>query len=129
WRPLAEKQTIGIAMDPLTPPEGSTRGAFDLRSLAGDAGLVIGAALAANLLNYAFHFIISRRLGPDDYGTLTAMLAIAAMTGVIGAALSSVALQETAQLWVRHRDDHIREFVRYAAPAVLGVAAAVRIGL
>ena len=50
------------------PCNGSTRrrpyrpheGAFDLRGLAGDAGLVIGAALAANLLNYAFHFIVSQ---------------------------------------------------------------------
>ena len=113
----------------MTPLGSPPRGTFDLRSLAGDAGLVIGGALAANLLNYAFHFIVSRRLGPDDYGTLTAMLAIAAMTGVIGAALSSVALQETAKLWVRHRDDHIGEFVRHAAPAVLGVAAALGIGL
>jgi O-antigen/teichoic acid export membrane protein len=116
-------------MDAMTPLGRPARGAFDLRSLAGDAGLVIGGALVANLLNYVFHFIISRRLGPDDYGTLTALLAIAAMTGVIGAALSSVALQETAKLWVRHRDDHIGEFVRHAVPAVVGISAALWIGL
>jgi O-antigen/teichoic acid export membrane protein len=112
-------------MDPVTPPVGSARGAFDLRGLAGDAGLVIGAALAANLLNYAFHFIVSRRLGPDQYGTLTALIAIAALVGVIGAALNGVAVQESAKLWVGHRDDHIAAFVRHAAPAALGVAAAV----
>jgi O-antigen/teichoic acid export membrane protein len=112
-------------MESMTPLARSARGAFDLRSLAGDAGLVIGGALAANLLNYVFHFVISRRLGPDDYGTLTALLAIAAMTGPIGASLSSVALQETAKLWVRHRDDHIGEFVRHASPAVFGIAAAL----
>src|SRR5450755_181176 len=116
-------------MDDPTPLVRPARGAFDLRSLAGDAGLVIGGALVANLLNYVFHFVISRRLGPDDYGTLTALLAIAAMTGVIGAALSSVGLQETAKLWVRHRDDHIGEFVRHAAPAVVGIAAALWIGM
>jgi O-antigen/teichoic acid export membrane protein len=110
-------------MESMTPLGRSARGAFDLRSLAGDAGLVIGGALAANLLNYVFHFVISRRLGPDDYGTLTALLAIAAMTGPIGASLSSVALQETAKLWVRHRDDHIGEFVRHASPAVFSIAA------
>jgi O-antigen/teichoic acid export membrane protein len=116
-------------MDSMTPLGRSARGSFDLRSLAGDAGLVIGGALAANLLNYVFHFVISRRLGPDDYGTLTALLAIAAMTGPIGASLSSVALQETAKLWVRHRDDHIGEFARHAAPAVLGIAAALWVAL
>ena len=47
----------------MTPLGRPARGAFDLRSLAGDAGLVLGGALVANLLNYVFHFIISRRLG------------------------------------------------------------------
>jgi O-antigen/teichoic acid export membrane protein len=116
-------------MDDPTPLVRPARGAFDLRSLAGDAGLVIGGALVANLLNYVFHFVISRRLGPDDYGTLTALLAIAAMTGVIGAALSSVGLQETAKLWVGHRDYDISAFVRHGLPAVVGVATVLGLGL
>jgi O-antigen/teichoic acid export membrane protein len=116
-------------MDPVTPPVGAARGAFDLRGLVGDAGLVIGAALAANLLNYAFHFIVSRRLGPDQYGTLTALIAIAALVGVIGSALNGVAVQEAARLWVDHRDDDIGAFVRYAAPAAFGVAAVVAAGI
>jgi len=114
-------------MDPVTPSVPTARGAFDLRGLAGDAGLVIGAALAANLLNYAFHFIVSRRLGPEQYGTLTALLAIAALVGVVGTALNGVAVQEAAALWVDHRDDDIGAFVRHAARGAFGVALGVAV--
>jgi stage V sporulation protein B len=112
-------------MEEQVPPIAIVRGAFDLRRLAGDAGLVIGSALAANVINYVFHFTISRRLGPDDYGTLTAFLAIAVMIGVIGSSLNTVALQETARLWVSHRDDQIGEFVRHTAAPVFGIAALI----
>src|ERR1022692_3896212 len=51
----ASRRQLPREMEALTPLGRPERGAFDLRSLAGDAGLVIGGALAANLLNYAFH--------------------------------------------------------------------------
>ncbi len=116
-------------MESAPPPGGLIRGSFDLRTLAGDAGLAIGGALAANLVNYVFHFVISRRLGPDDYGTLTALLAIAALVGVIASALNTVALQETARLWVGHRDEHVTSFVRHTALAVIGIAIAIGLAL
>jgi len=111
------------------PRPVTARGEFDLRKLAGEAGLVVGSALLANLIGYLFHFIISRRIGPDQYGTLVAMLAIFGIIGVIGQALNNVAVQETAKLWVLHRDDHIAAFVRHAAPAALGVGAVVGLGI
>ena len=43
---------------------------FSLQRIGGDAAIIVGGSLLANAFNYLFHFLISRRLGPDAYGTL-----------------------------------------------------------
>ncbi|HXM19301.1 MAG TPA: hypothetical protein VN934_10910 [Candidatus Tumulicola sp.] len=101
------------------------RGAFTLRSLASDAGLAIGGALVANVFNYVYHFVLSRRLGPDDYGTLATLLAAISMVGVIGNSVSMVAMQESAKLWAVGVERRVGAFVRHTGLAALGVGAAM----
>ncbi|MBC5808515.1 MAG: hypothetical protein DLM53_10725 [Candidatus Eremiobacter antarcticus] len=101
------------------------RGSFDLRRFSSDAVLVIGAALVANVFSYAFHFILSRRLGPDHYGTLATMIAISGMLGVLGSAVGTVAMQETARMWASHLDRRIAPFVRRTGLSVLALAGLV----
>jgi len=62
----------------------AARGRFHWPTFAADATLVSGGALAANLLNYVYHFALSRRLGPDAYGSLATLLAMTMVVGVIG---------------------------------------------
>jgi len=112
-----------IAVQAVAVP--SARGDFALRSFAGDAGLVLGGALVANAFNYLYHFTLSRRLGPDGYGTLTTILAIGAIVGVVGSSVSVVAMQESARLWAQHLDARIVQFVRRGALSALALAAAV----
>ena len=113
-----------VAVQPVAVP---ARGAFHLRTFAGDASLVIGSAILANAFNYLYHFVLSRRLGPDAYGTLATLLAIAAIVGVVGTSISTVALQETARMWAARADDCIAPFVRRVGPAALAVAAATAV--
>jgi len=101
----------------LAGPEGRgdqapVRGRFHWQSFAADALLVSGGGLAANVINYAFHFVLSRSLGPDAYGSLAALLAIVMVVGVIGTSVGTAAMQRTARLWAAHRDDAIGEVSR-----------------
>lgn len=105
------------------------RGAFNLRRFSFSAVLVVGSALVANMFSYAFHFVLSRKLGPDQYGTLATVMAIAGIFGVLGSSVGTVAMQETARLWSAHLDSHIPHFVRQTGKFVLGFGAIIALAL
>jgi len=86
------------------------RGGFHWPTFAADAALVWGGGLLANVLNYVYHFVLSRALGPDSYGSLATLLAITMIVGVLGSSVGTLAMQETARLWVTHRDGAIPAF-------------------
>lgn len=118
-------------VDAIEAEPSPARAAFNLRGFATEAGLVIGGALIANVLNYAFHFILSRRLGPDAYGTLVTLLGIAAIVGVLGTSIGVVAMQETARMWAARHDRRIAPFVRRTIPLALlvGLGAGLLVAL
>jgi O-antigen/teichoic acid export membrane protein len=101
------------------------RSGFSLASIGSDAAIVIGGTSIANVFNYLFHFMISRRLGPDGYGTLATIAAAAMIVGVMGSTVAIVAMQDTAKLWGLGNDAGVAPFVRRVAPAAAGVALAV----
>jgi O-antigen/teichoic acid export membrane protein len=100
----------------IEPDNGTTdespRGLFHWPTFAADALLVSGGALFANLLNFVFHFALSRALGPDRYGSLATLLAMTMIVGVVGSSIGTVAMQETARLWALRRDETIVAFGR-----------------
>jgi O-antigen/teichoic acid export membrane protein len=100
---------------------------FGLRRIGGDAAIIIGGSLVANAFNYLFHFLISRRLGPEDYGTLATLTAAATIIGVFGSTVGVVAMQDAAKLLALGREDRIAAFVRHVAPAAFGVALAIAV--
>jgi len=99
--------------------------AFSLRRIFSDAAVIIGGSMIANAFNYLYHFVLSRRLGPDDYGTLATLLAGLMILSVFGGAVSVVAMQETAKLWAFKRSAQTGWFVRRLLPAVLAIALTV----
>jgi O-antigen/teichoic acid export membrane protein len=58
--------------------------------------VVAPAMAAANALNYAFNLVMSRALGPADYGALGALLAVVLVGTVPGVALQAVVARHTA---------------------------------
>ena len=118
-------------MDPSDPRQvaiddtvATKRGGFHWPTFAADALLVWGGGLLANFLNYVYHFVLSRALGPDAYGSLATLLAIMMIVGVLGSSVGTLAMQETARLWVTHRDGAIASFGRAAlrSSALLGAS-------
>ena len=101
--------------------------AFSLRRIGGDAAVIISGSFTANAFNYLYHFLISRRLGPADYGTLATLAAAATIFGVFGGPLGIVAMQDTARLWALRRIEGVGAFVRAVAPAALGASVAVAV--
>ena len=115
--------------DGASGPPPQVRGAFDLRRFASDATLVVGAAIAGNLFSFVFHFTLSRRLGPDGYGTLVTLIAISSMLGALAYSIGTVAMQETAQMWASHLDAATGSFVRHTGRLVAVVALGVGLAL
>ncbi len=63
----------------------------------GRGGLALAAAtVLANLLGYAFAVVLSRALGPGDYGALAAMLALGLIGSVPAIALQLLVAREVA---------------------------------
>ena len=121
-------------MDPSDPRQvaiddtfATKRGGFHWPTFAADALLVWGGGLLANFLNYVFHFVLSRALGPDAYGSLATLLAIMMIVGVLGSSVGTLAMQETARLWVTHRDGAIASFGRAVlrSSALLGAGVGI----
>jgi O-antigen/teichoic acid export membrane protein len=111
----------------LTVPQ--QRSSFDIRRFFGDAGLSVGGALIANAFNYVFHALLSRSLGPDNYGSLAALISVASILGVIGSAINVVAMRETARMWAAHEDASIVGFVRRTAWHAGGIGAVTALAL
>jgi O-antigen/teichoic acid export membrane protein len=86
------------------------------------AGLVIAPAMAAaNGLNYAFNIVMSRALGPAEYGALAALLAVVLVGTVPGLALQAVVARHTAL--TRERD--LDELWSAVLTAAIGMGAAL----
>jgi O-antigen/teichoic acid export membrane protein len=90
-------------------------------SLRRAALLVAPAMAAANGLNYAFNVVMSRELGPADYGALGALLAVVLVGTVPGVALQAVVARHTALA----RDEATARLWSAVVIAVLGVGAAL----
>lgn len=64
--------------------------------LAGGGVLLMAGVAVLNVTNFVFHFVISRKLGPDAYGALGALLGIILVLSVPAGALQVVITREVA---------------------------------
>jgi O-antigen/teichoic acid export membrane protein len=111
---MAAADQESLALLPAAPPAPAQT---SLRR----AALVIAPAMAAaNLLNYVFNVVMSRELGPADYGALGALLAVVLVGTVPGVALQAVVARHTALA----RDDAAGLWAAVLS-AVLGAGAAL----
>ncbi len=78
------------------------------------SALVIVGTMSVNTLNYLYHVIIGRMLGPSGYGELVALISVASLLGILPSSLNLVVIKyvsstkEKAQLndligWLRIR--------------------------
>ena len=109
----------GIAEQTLTPS----------RVLRRDALALLVSLGIMNASNYAFHLIVSRSLGPGEYGALSSLLAVLLVMSVPLNTLQTVVAKRTAELRGAGRAPEIPA-LSFAAVRVLGpLAVVVSLGL
>jgi O-antigen/teichoic acid export membrane protein len=101
------------------------------RDFARDGALLFGSTLAANIANYAFHFLVSRRLPVAEYGTVTSLIAALTIAGVPSVILATIVAKYSAELTAVGDLARLRSLAeRFAlfalvAGAVIGATAAI----
>ena len=70
------------------------------RDFSQQAGLLLATLVVVNASNYLFHVVISRLLGPSDYGALAALLAVFLVLSVPFGVLQTVIAKQAAALRV-----------------------------
>ncbi len=89
------------------------RAAVFARSDFARHGLIVFVATTLqNGLGYAFHFAISRKLGVEQYGVLSALNAAFMLSMVIGAIGATVAVKYAAEFRATHDRAHLAALVR-----------------
>jgi len=85
--------------------------------------VVFASNIVVNVFNYAFHFLISRRLGVTDYGTLYSLFAVLSLLGVPTSVLTMVVVRYAAEFRAVADAAHLRALSRWVflRTAVLGV--------
>lgn len=67
--------------------------------------------MSNNILNYLFHAVASRRLGPADYGALVSMLALLGLIAIPSQAIQIVVAKQTTVEELAGRFDRLSAFV------------------
>lgn len=84
--------------------------------------VVFTSNIVVNVFNYAFHFLISRRLGVTDYGTLYSLFAMLSLLGVPTSVLTMVVVRYAAEFRALGDAGHLRALSRwvFARTSLLG---------
>lgn len=62
-----------------------------------DSAIVFGSTMAVNVLNYAIHFILSRKLGVVEYGTFASLMSAMAILGIPASFMMMVVVKFVAE--------------------------------
>lgn len=88
-------------------------------SLIKNSTIIVSAVIVSNLLAYAFHFIVGRMLGPEDYGEFGALMALFLIVSLPAFALGSAITKITSRLYADDKLGSIYLFRRKIQKDVL----------
>jgi len=90
--------------------------------------LVFGASMLVNVLGYSFHFAISRRIGVEQYGVLSALNATFMISTFIGVIGSTVVAKYAAEFRALDDRAHLAALVRNLIVYGISAATLVTVG-
>jgi len=88
-------------------------------------GIVAVGMMAMNVLAYAFSLLSARRLGPDNFGAMSALLGVLIVANVGALALQATAARRLATVTPGHRDAVSRDIIRNGWRVALGLGVAL----
>lgn len=97
------------------------------RTLLRGSALVLAATLGWHAVNFLFNALAARRLGPDKFGSVAAIVALLYALGPLLLTLHTVSSRVTTELSVAGEETSVRPLLRYYALRV-GFATAVAAG-
>lgn len=62
-----------------------------------DGAIVFGSAMAVNVLNYAIHFILSRKLGVSEYGAFASLMSALAILSIPASFMTMIVVKFVAE--------------------------------
>ncbi len=89
--------------------------------------LVFAASMSINILGYAFHFAISRRIGVEQYGVLSALNAAFMISSMLGAIGGTVVVKYAAEFRATDSREHLAALVQKLTLYGIAGAAAVMV--
>jgi len=89
--------------------------------------LVFSASMAINVFGYAFHFAISRRVGVEQYGVLSALNSLLMLSTVLSTIVATVVVKYATEFRVTGDRAHlaglVRKLLQYGTAATIVVIA------
>src|SRR3954452_21892507 len=100
-----------------------------IRSFWRQTALLLFVLAFVNGSNYLFHVVISRMLGPSDYGALASLLAVVLVLSIPFSVIQTAVADKTATVHSFGRSEGVRELaasaLRTPAPFAVGAGIAV----
>jgi len=90
---------------------------------------MFGATSIVNVANYLFHVVMSRALGPADYGILGVLLSMLTILSLPVVPVNMVMARYSAQFWVTDRAWAVSSFLRRSWGIAVGYGAIVTLAL
>lgn len=109
----------------LAAPETSIAGRLRQNEFVRNGALVFGAQMAVNVCNFAFHALVSRRIGVVAYGSLTALVSGFQVLQVPGLILTTVLVKYAASFRARSQISRLPPLLSHSMAVLGGGAAAV----
>ena len=94
-------------------------------SLLKNSTIVITGVIISNLLAYVFHFVAGRMLGPEDYGTFGALMALFLLVALPAGALASAVTKFTSRYIAEQQPGKIVQLRKKIQDGVLIFAGAM----
>ena len=93
--------------------------------------VLFGLSMVVNVLGFAFQFVMARLLTPGEWAEMIAAISLLALLSVPGAALNSLVIKVSGDLFVQGRGQQLWRWCTQAAARVgmVGLAIAVALGL
>ncbi len=108
----------------MTPPSQTVKS-----GLVRASSLLFLMMMGANVCNYAFHALASRKLGPSEYGVLVSMLALLTLVAVMSQTIQTVVAKWTAVEELGKRYDRIAALIIRVMRRMLMMGAVCLLGL
>lgn len=110
-------------------PRPNRAAAFVRADFARHSSIVLASTVIVNVFNYLFHTVVSRALGPSDYGELASLLSIFLIVSFPAGVISMVMVKFVAEFHVLNEPERISAFCRRVTIWLAAISGVLIVGV